>query len=421
MHDNLSNSPSMKPLFSHRRRPLARYSKVLSKVDFFPIWCNMIAMRLLPISVLLFTANATFAQAPSAPSSPAAPGQSPSPEPAAKVQTFSADPVETDPSALEDFREPLAPYGAWVEHPTYGTIWIPSARAVGQDFAPYQTAGRWAQTPSGEWLWVSDYAWGHIPFHYGRWVWIDAEGWAWIPGRVYAPAWVVWRVGDGGYIGWAPMAPRYAWFDGVAVTLWIAPPLAYVFCPTSHIFHHHVHRHVVRERAVVEQAVTSTRVYQPAIPTMASPQTEAPREKSAAVPRGPSLREAGIKTKPPTATRPDARSLRFSRPRAKQEGAAPPRALAPQGANGGRPVVAPPRSPDRHQPRRPDNAADRPAAREHGPSPAADHALFRSPRRSPESPPLMQPRRQAPRALPAHPAPTKPVARPILKKKERSR
>ncbi|WP_437561109.1 DUF6600 domain-containing protein [Sorangium sp. So ce542] len=175
---------------------------------------------------------------------------------------------DTDPSALIEFQEPLAPYGTWIDDASYGRVWVPSAVVVGPGFAPYQTAGRWELTDDGEWLWVSDYEWGHIPFHYGRWVWLPVHGWAWIPGRAYAPAWVVWRVGDDGYIGWAPMPPTYTWSSGVAVSLWTVPPAAYIFCPTTYVFHHHVHRHVVRDREVVRRIAAHSHPYRPARPTV---------------------------------------------------------------------------------------------------------------------------------------------------------
>ena len=34
--------------------------------------------------------------------------------------------VDTDPSALTDFREPLADYGTWTDDTTYGTVWAQS-------------------------------------------------------------------------------------------------------------------------------------------------------------------------------------------------------------------------------------------------------------------------------------------------------
>jgi hypothetical protein len=236
--------------------------------------------------------------------------------------------VDTDPSALQDFREPLAPYGAWVEDPTYGTVWVPSATVVGTDFAPYQTAGHWELTADEEWLWVSDYEWGYVPFHYGRWVWISGRGWAWIPGRVYAPAWVVWRVGDGGYIGWAPMPPAYYWYGGVAVSLWVVPPAAYVFCPTAYVFHSHVHHYVVHDHAKVKQIARTTRPYKPASPTAHKPASPSgspagsSKSASSGEPMGkyrnagsPSLAEAKIppQARPKSRASHDSKAVSFAR------------------------------------------------------------------------------------------------------------
>jgi hypothetical protein len=165
---------------------------------------------------------------------------------------------DVDPRALEEFREPLAPHGAWIDDPTYGTIWVPDARVVGPDFTPYQTAGHWELTSDGDWLWVSDYAWGDIPFHYGRWVWVSGPGWAWIPGRVWAPAWVVWRTGPYGYVGWGPCPPTWGWYGGSAVWLWWPPPAPYWFVETRYVFGRHVHRHVIREPARVANAARQT-------------------------------------------------------------------------------------------------------------------------------------------------------------------
>lgn len=174
--------------------------------------------------------------------------------------------ADTDASALTEWREPLAPYGTWVVDANYGTVWVPSAGVVGADFAPYVSSGHWELGDDDEWIWVSDYGWGWIPFHYGRWVWISGRGWAWIPGRAYAPAWVVWRVGDGGYIGWAPMPPAWYWAGGVAVTLWAVPPAAYVFCPTVYVFETHVHHHIIHEHRAVQTAAGATRPYKAASP-----------------------------------------------------------------------------------------------------------------------------------------------------------
>lgn len=165
---------------------------------------------------------------------------------------------DVDPRALEDFREPLAPHGAWIDDPNYGTIWVPDARVVGPDFTPYQTAGHWELTADADWLWVSDYAWGDIPFHYGRWVWVEGRGWGWVPGRVWAPAWVVWRTGPYGYVGWGPCPPTWGWYGGSAVWLWWPPPAPYWFVETRYVFVNHVHRHIIRQPARVATAARQT-------------------------------------------------------------------------------------------------------------------------------------------------------------------
>ncbi|MDC0683624.1 DUF6600 domain-containing protein [Sorangium atrum] len=249
----------------------------------------------------------------------------------AQAQIDADEYEDTDPSALVEFQQPLAAYGTWVDDPSYGTVWVPSAVVVGADFAPYQTAGHWALTDDGEWLWVSDYTWGHIPFHYGRWVWISSHGWAWIPGRTYAPAWVVWRVGDAGYVGWAPMPPTYTWSSGVAVSLWTVPPAAYVFCPTTHVFHRHVHTHVIRDREVVRRIAAHSHTYRPARPTASRPGRADIRpggdggagrsspshgiRPGGYRPASPSLAEAGVPSSaaPRHRDRPDPRALAYAR------------------------------------------------------------------------------------------------------------
>ncbi len=162
---------------------------------------------------------------------------------------------DRDPSALTTFRPALDPYGHWVSDPTYGLVWVPSARYVGSDFAPYVTSGHWGLTAAGDWIWVSDLPFGWAVFHYGRWVWVGGTGWAWIPGRRYSNAWVVWRVPDDGYdyIGWAPMPPTWGWYDGVAVSLWFGPPVPYVFCESDYVFYPHVYRHIVHHRHDIDR------------------------------------------------------------------------------------------------------------------------------------------------------------------------
>jgi hypothetical protein len=155
--------------------------------------------------------------------------------------------METDPAAFSQFRDTLQPYGAWVDDPNYGTVWVPRATTVGSDFTPYVSAGHWALTTDDEWTWVSDYSWGAVPFHYGRWAFIAGVGWAWVPGSVYAPAWVEWRTGnyDGEpYVGWAPMAPSWRWRDGVAVPLHAGVRPHYYFVPSRHAFRPEVRAYV---------------------------------------------------------------------------------------------------------------------------------------------------------------------------------
>ncbi|MGK4006344.1 DUF6600 domain-containing protein [Sorangium sp. So ce1036] len=357
--------------------------------------------------------------------------------------------ADTDPSALIEFERPLAPYGTWVDDPTYGRVWVPSVVVVGPDFAPYQTAGRWTLTDEGEWLWVSDYAWGYIPFHYGRWVWTSTHRWAWIPGRVYAPAWVVWRVGDHGYVGWAPMPPTYVWRSGVAVSLWTVPPAPYVFCPTTHVFHRHIHRHVVRDRAIVRRIAAHSHTYRPARPTASAPARIGARPgrpdgaRDAAPhrlrpgsyrPASPSLAEARVPASaaPRHRGKPDARALAYARksttphartlPPPARRFTAPP---APGGKRREAPSLRTPRMPGSQAPA----PAARPAAPAHGlhnagapPRPGAS-APHRAPRTvtAPPARPAAPRVAPSPRAVPersqpapAHPAPPPAAPRPKL-------
>jgi hypothetical protein len=220
----------------------------------------------------------------------------PAPEPGEVSQ-------DRDPRALSDFRPTLDPYGSWVHHPTYGTVWVPRREVVGPSFAPYVSSGRWALDEDGEWVWVSDYPFGGVVFHYGRWVWITGSGWAWVPGYRYAPAWVVWRVPTGSYsyLGWAPMGPDYVWYNGVAVSFTYGVPTPWVFCPSVYVFHRHVHHYVVRDRVVINRVAANTRRYVPATPRADG----SPRGYTGAAPRahgtverrslaGPSLASARV-------------------------------------------------------------------------------------------------------------------------------
>ncbi len=211
------------------------------------------------LSALQAIVSPAFADAPpgggSAPAEmqPATPSENRSPTD--QQATSSAEPpsegydidADTDPAALTDFRQTLDGHGTWEQDPTYGLVWVPDGNEVGPDFAPYASGGHWGLGDGGEWLWVSDYDWGWATFHYGRWARIGERRWGWIPGRVYAPAWVVWRTGyyDDYYVGWAPMPPVWYWRGGFAARLGFQPRVPFFFCSSQHIFAPRVFSHIV--------------------------------------------------------------------------------------------------------------------------------------------------------------------------------
>ena len=112
------------------------------------------------------------------------------------LSSVSVDAILAPAAAQEDvsfdsFHDYLANYGDWVYSDRWGEVWVPEN--VPDDFQPYGTNGYWAATDDYGWVWVSNYEWGDVPFHYGRWVNDPDDGWLWIPGYVWSPAWVVWR------------------------------------------------------------------------------------------------------------------------------------------------------------------------------------------------------------------------------------
>ncbi len=178
------------------------------------------------------------------------------------AQPTDQDSTDADPSAIDDFRNVLAPYGAWVDDPQYGTIWFPSPSAVGGDFTPYLTSGHWVY--DNDYTWVSDYDWGWAPFHYGRWFVYPGHGWAWIPGKEYAGAWVTWRNGDDGYgyVGWAPTPPNWYYRGGQVVTVqspWYEPN--YTYATTGDLFAPVIRDRIIRDPGRVRLIAGRTRVY----------------------------------------------------------------------------------------------------------------------------------------------------------------
>jgi hypothetical protein len=109
---------------------------------------------------------------------------------------------EVEVDSVQDFDEPLQPYGEWIVVANYGRCWRP--RHVEANWRPY-CDGHWVDTDQG-WYWESDEPWGWATYHYGRWDFQAGFGWYWIPRTRWAPAWVEWRTG-GGYVGWAPLPP----------------------------------------------------------------------------------------------------------------------------------------------------------------------------------------------------------------------
>ena len=100
------------------------------------------------------------------------------------------------------FYDDLAPYGNWIERPSYGWVWTP--RAVSTSWRPYED-GHWVWSDDG-WVWVTDEPYGWATYHYGRWYDDPEIGWSWVPGDEWGPAWVSWQEGAD-YVGWAPLPP----------------------------------------------------------------------------------------------------------------------------------------------------------------------------------------------------------------------
>jgi hypothetical protein len=258
--------------------------------------------------------------------------------------------ADTDPSALTDFRDALDPYGQWVDDPTYGMVWTPSPDQTGPGFEPYDTGGSWDYVDN-DYTWVSDYAWGWVCFHYGRWA-FSGGFWVWIPGRDYAGAWVSWRVGDDayGYVGWAPLAPTWGWFGGVATAFGFASPEPWAFATYGDFLAPNVGAHAVTGSAAATVA-SHTRPYVPAQPTVgwSGPATPAPHGPPPAMlgfdasrlsfpPLGARENRARALARPSTAVplgaRAPVRHVLRAAPRpgsAARGGAIPARAAAPRG------------------------------------------------------------------------------------------
>ncbi|HMJ12665.1 MAG TPA: DUF6600 domain-containing protein [Polyangiaceae bacterium] len=332
-----------------------------------------------------------------------APADAPAPEPSPAPE--SGEFQDTDPRAISDFEPVLDPHGQWVNDPTYGTVWVPNRQVVGADFAPYVTSGRWSMTANGDWIWVSDYPFGWVVFHYGRWVWIANTGWAWIPGRKYSHAWVVWRVpqDDYAYVGWAPAPPSYVWVNGAAVSVWFGVHTPYVFCPSYYVFDPYMHHHIVRDHRHVHYIAGHTHRYVPGGRTWGPPPARAriparalPAQRVSANPRAlaASRRETARRVLPAAA--PASRSLQ-SASVARQGRLVPSRTIS--SAPGPRPL-----SP----------SASRPAPISSGPRTLSDsRPVMRSPAPASLTPSASRPVMQTERAASMQRPVPAPSARPV--------
>jgi hypothetical protein len=133
-------------------------------------------------ALLLQAAPSAGAQQPAAP---------------AASQTQSPQPV------ADDVRSVLSQFGTFVQHQTYGEVWIPSVTPPG--WHPYP-ACHWVNTRQYGWYYDDKTPWGAIVHHYGRWTWDVNVGWFWVPGAEFSPGWVIWRTSLQ-WVGWAPMPP----------------------------------------------------------------------------------------------------------------------------------------------------------------------------------------------------------------------
>lgn len=106
-------------------------------------------------------------------------------------------------------------------------------------YVPYVN-GSWVYTDAG-WYFRAPTYYEEITHHYGRWVWHPVMGWVWIPGRVWAPAWVEWRVSTA-YIAWAPLPPSIYIVNHVVRPIIIHED-RFICVEKRHFFKPHVYKH----------------------------------------------------------------------------------------------------------------------------------------------------------------------------------
>lgn len=133
-------------------------------------------------------------------------------------------------------------------------VWQPAPNlAVGvvagetPQYVPY-TNGQWINTDAG-WYFRAASEPEEITHHYGRWVHSPSVGWVWVPGRVWAPAWVDWRIQDD-YIAWTPVPPSYYIVNNTIIT----PPVyeeRYVVVERRYFVEPVIYTHIITETPFV--------------------------------------------------------------------------------------------------------------------------------------------------------------------------
>jgi len=147
------------------------------------------------------------------------------------------DPVES----VDVFYDQLEPYGAWVDEPEVGRVFVPETA----DYVPY-TTGHWQYTSLG-FVWVSSEPHAWATAHYGRWAYSSNYGrWYWKPDTEWGPAWVEWRQ-TGNDFGWAPLPPEVVVRRG-----WQPPVESWHYCGAAHVLDVDVHRYYEPRTRVVE-------------------------------------------------------------------------------------------------------------------------------------------------------------------------
>lgn len=153
-----------------------------------------------------------------------------------------------EPIQISEFYDQLEPYGRWVDHPQYGSVWAPD---TDPEWRPY-TRGRWVFTDEHGWLWQSEEAFGWAVYHYGRWFLDEDLGWLWVPGSEWGPAWVAWRHSDS-HVGWVPLPPEAEWHNDALTfssTYYDRPHLspAWVFVPVAALTTYAIYRYILPPR-----------------------------------------------------------------------------------------------------------------------------------------------------------------------------